>query len=110
MKIDWKLTSNGNVEIEKKDVLVEYKNNSIYYKDEYGTHVINEDNKTYERINKEDVFKVNFKEELLIVTFDNTSLSYKINALYEEIDNIIKLTYSLGEEEKIIEVKRRDNL
>lgn len=110
MKIDWKLISNGTIEIDKKNCFAEYKDNTIYYKDEYGTHVINRDNRTYERIGEEDIFRVDFENELLTVIFDNNNLKYKIDTKYEEIDNTIKLTYSLGEEEKIIEIKRSENV
>ena len=110
MKIDWKLFDDKETIIEKKDKLVKYEDGVIYYKDEYGTHRVDLINKIYERINESDIFRVDFTNEILTVKFANKDLKYNINAKFEEIDNIIRLTYSLGEEKKVIEITRKEEL
>ena len=100
----------NKLKIEKKDKLVKYGDGVIYYKDEYGTHRVDLINKIYERINESDIFRVDFTNEILTVKFANTDLKYNINAKFEEIDNIIRLTYSLGEEKKVIEITRKEEL
>ena len=110
MKIDWKLFDDKETIIEKKDKLVKYEDGVIYYKDEYGTHRVDLINKIYERINESDIFRVDFTNEILTLKFANTDLKYNINAKFEEIDNIIRLTYSLGEEKKVIEITRKEEL
>ena len=110
MKIDWKLFDDEETIIEKKDKLVKYEDGVIYYKDEYGTHRVDLINKIYERINESDIVRVDFTNEILTVKFANTDLKYNINAKFEEIDNIIRLTYSLGEEKKVIEITRKEEL
>lgn len=110
MKIDWKLFDDEETIIDEKDKLVKFKENVIYYKDEYGTHKVDLINKIYERINESDIFKVDFTNEILTVKFANADLKYNINANFEEIDNIIRLTYSLGEEKKVIEITRKEDL
>ena len=110
MKIDWKLFDDEETIIDEKDKLVKYEDNVIYYKDEYGTHRVDLINKIYERINESDIFRVDFTNEILTVKFSNTDLKYNINAKFEEIDNIIRLTYSLGEEKKVIEITRKEEL
>ena len=110
MKIDWKLFDDKETIIEKKDKLVKYDDGVIYYKDEYGTNRVDLINKIYERINESDIFRVDFTNEILTVKFANTDLKYNINAKFEEIDNIIRLTYSLGEEKKVIEITRKEEL
>lgn len=110
MKIDWKLFDDKETIIEKKDKLVKYEDGVIYYKDEYGTHRVDLINKIYERINESDIFRVDFTNEILTVKFDNADLKYNINASFEELDNIIRLTYSLGEEKKVIEITRKEEL
>ena len=110
MKIDWKLFDDEETIINEKDKIVKYEDNIIYYKDEYGTHKVDLNNKIYERINESDIFKIDFTNEILTVKFANADLKYNINANFEEIDNIIRLTYSLGEEKKVIEITRKEDL
>ena len=110
MKIDWKLFDDEETIINEKDKIVKYEDNIIYYKDEYGTHKVDLNNKIYERINESDIFKIDFTNEILTVKFANADLKYNINANFEEIDNIIRLTYSLGEEKKIIEITRQEDV
>ena len=110
MKIDWKLFDDKETIIEKKDKLVKYEDGVVYYKDEYGTHRVDLINKIYEKKNESDIFRVDFTNEILTVKFANTDLKYNINAKFEEIDNIIRLTYSLGEEKKVIEITRKEEL
>lgn len=109
MKIDWKLTSNGDVAIDTKDNLVEYKDGMITYVDEYGTHVVDTIRHIYERRHPDNIFRVSFDEELLTVIFDNENLKYDINAKYEIDGNKIKMTYSLGEEVKILEITKKED-
>ncbi len=108
MIIDWKLYDDEEILIETLENKVEFINDTIFYKDEYGTHAIDLINKTYERKNNEDTFKIDFKTEQLQVSFANTDLKYNINATFEEMDNIIRLTYSLGDEKKVIEITRKE--
>ena len=110
MKIDWKLFDDEETIIDEKDKLVKFKDNVIYYKDGYGTHKVDLNNKIYERINESVIFKIDFTNEILTVKFANADLKYNINANFEEIDNIIRLTYSLGEEKKVIEITRKEDL
>lgn len=107
MKIDWRLISNGEITIETFDNLVEFQNGIITYKDEYGTHLIDTYNRVYERMHPDNIFRINFNEELLTVIFDNEKLKYDIKAKYEEDNNIIRMIYSLGDEEKIIEITKK---
>ena len=110
MKIDWKLKNGDEIVFDEKNVVAKFENNVIYYKDEYGTHIVDRNKKTYERINTDNIFKVDFNESLLIVAFDNFKQRYDIVTKYEEIENLIRLTYSLGDEKKIIEITRKEEI
>lgn len=110
MKIDWKLKNGEEIVIDEKNKLVKIDDNVIYYNDEYGTHVIDRNNKIYERRSRSDIFKVDFKTSVLSVEFDNFKQKYDIKTKYEEKNNIIRLTYSLGDEKKVIEITRKEDL
>lgn len=110
MKIDWKLKNGSEVIIDEVDKDAKLENNIIYYVDEYGTHVIDRMNRIYERRSPEDIFRVDFNNNLLTVVFDSNSLKYDINTKYEEKNNKIILTYSLGDEIKVIEITRKEDL
>ncbi len=110
MKIDWKLKNGSEVIIDEVDKDAKLENNIIYYVDEYGTHVIDRMNRIYERRSPEDIFRVDFNNNLLTVIFDSNSLKYDINTKYEEKNNKIILTYSLGDEIKVIEITRKEDL
>lgn len=110
MKIDWKLKNGSEVIIDEVDKDAKLENNIIYYVDEYGTHVIDRMNRIYERRSPEDIFRVDFNNNLLTVIFENNSLKYDINTKYEEKNNKIILTYSLGDEIKVIEITRKEDL
>lgn len=110
MKIDWKLKNGSEVIIDEVDKDAKLENNIIYYIDEYGTHVIDRMNRIYERRSPEDIFRVDFNNNLLTVIFDSNSLKYDINTKYEEKNNKIILTYSLGDEIKVIEITRKEDL
>ncbi len=110
MKIDWKLKNGEEIVIDEKDKLVKIENNIIYYKDEYGTHIVDRNSKVYERRSSSDTFKVDFKTSVLTVEFDNFKQKYDIITKYEEMDNIIRLTYALGDEKKVIEITRKEEL
>ncbi len=110
MKIDWKLISDDEIIIDEKDKVVRIEQGVIYYEDEYGVHSIDQSRKIYERKGPEDIFKIDFNQSLLIVSFDNFKQKYDIISKYEEIDNIIRLTYSLGNDKKIIEITRKEDI
>ena len=110
MKIDWKLKNGSEVIIDEVDKDAKLENNIIYYIDKYGTHVIDRMNRIYERRSPEDIFRVDFNNNLLTVIFDSNSLKYDINTKYEEKNNKIILTYSLGDEIKVIEITRKEDL
>lgn len=109
MKIDWKLTSNGEVAIDTKDNLVEYKDGVITYVDEYGTHVVDLIRRIYERRHPDNIFRVSFDESLLTVMFGNENLKYDLKTKYEIDGNKIKMTYSLGDEVKILEITKKED-
>ena len=79
MKIDWKLKNGEEVIINEIDKAAKYEDNIIYYVDEYGTHVIDRNNRIYERRCPEDIFRVDFNNNLLTVIFENNNLKYDIN-------------------------------
>ena len=110
MKIDWKLKNGEEVIINEIDKAAKYEDNIIYYVDEYGTNVIDRNNRIYERRCPEDIFRVDFNNNLLTVIFENNNLKYDINTKYEEENNKIRLTYSLGDEIKVIEITRKEEL
>ena len=110
MKIDWKLINGDEVVIDEVNKIVKFEDNVIYYTDEFGTHVIDETNKIYERRNPEDIFRIDFNKNILTVIFSNTKLKYDIVTKYEEINNKIILSYSLGDEKKVIEITRKEEL
>ena len=87
MKIDWKLKNGEEVIINEIDKAAKYEDNIIYYVDEYGTHVIDRNNRIYERRCPEDIFRVDFNNNLLTVIFENNNLKYDINTKYEEAIN-----------------------
>ena len=108
MKIDWKLKNGEEVIINEIDKAAKYEDNIIYYVDEYGTHVIDRNNRIYERRCPEDIFRVDFNNNILTVKFASNDLKYNINTNYFEEDNIIRLTYSLADEKKVIEITRKE--
>ena len=110
MKIDWRLFDGEEIVIEELNKDVEFIDNTIYYIDEYGTHVVDLQNKIYERRSPEDIFRVDFNNNILTVKSASNDLKYNINTNYFEEDNIIRLTYSLGEEKKVIEITRKEEL
>lgn len=110
LKIDWKLISDDEVIIDEKDKEVKFEQGIIYYEDEYGTHSIDQNRKIYERKGPEDIFKIDFNQSLLFVSFDNYKQKYDIITKYEKIDNVIRLTYALGNEKKIIEITRKEDI
>ena len=111
MKIDWKLKNGEEVIINEIDKAAKYEDNIIYYVDEYGTHVIDRNNRIYERRCPEDIFRVDFNNNLLTVIFENNNLKYDINTKYEEY------LYFGGagrapkhDEIKVIEITRKEEL
>ena len=110
MKIDWKLKNGDEIVINEVDKDAKFEDNKIYYVDEYGTHVIDRTNRIYERRCPEDIFRVDFNNNLLTVIFENNNLKYDINTKYEEAENSIILTYSLGNEIKVIEITKKEEL
>ena len=110
MKIDWKVFSDNELIIKDLNKIVKYEDNIIYYSDEYGLHKIDLDKKVYERNNTDNIFKIDFNTEILTIKFDNNDLKYNINTNYEDDGTVIKLTYSLGDENKVIEVTRKEEL
>ena len=108
MKIDWRLFDGEEIVIEELNKDVEFIDNTIYYIDEYGTHVVDLQNKIYERSSPEDIFRVDFNNNILTVKFASNDLKYNINTNYFEEDNIIRLTYSLADEKKVIEITRKE--
>ena len=110
LKIDWKLISDDEIIIDEKDKVVKIEQDIIYYEDEYGMHSIDQNRKIYERKGPEDIFKIDFNQSLLIVSFDNFRQKYDIITNYEKIDNVIRLTYALGNEKKIIEITRKEDI
>ena len=110
MKIDWKLKNGDEIIIDEKNKDAKFEADIIYYVDEYGTHVIDRTNRIYERRCPEDIFKVDFNNNLLTVIFENNNLKYDINTKYEEENNKIRLTYSLGDEIKVIEITMKEDL
>lgn len=110
MKIDWKLKNFDEVVIDKKDVDAILDKNVIYYTDEYGTHVVDCDNKIYERRAEYDIFRVDFNKSLLTVIFNDNKLKYDIVTKYEDIKNKLILSYDLGNEKKVIEITRKEEL
>ena len=63
MKIDWKLLDNGEIVIDEVDKLTKFENNTIYYEDEYGIHVVDRTN----RIMNEDAQMIHFVLILKII-------------------------------------------
>ena len=110
MKIDWKLLDNGEIVIDEVDKLTKFENNTIYYEDEYGIHVVDRTNRIYERRCPDDTFRVDFKNNLLTVSFGSNNLKYDIKTNYEEKDELIILTYELGIEQKQIIIKRKEEI
>lgn len=110
MKIDSKLLDNGEIVIDEVDKLTKFENNTIYYEDEYGTHVVDRTNRIYERRCPDDTFRVDFKNNLLTVSFGSNNLKYDIKTNYEEKDELIILTYELGNEQKQIIIKRKEEI
>jgi len=110
MKIDWKLLDNGEIVIDEVDKLTKFENNTIYYEDEYGIHVVDRTNRIYERRCPDDTFRVDFKNNLLTVSFGSNNLKYDIKTNYEEKDELIILTYELGNEQKQIIIKRKEEI
>lgn len=110
MKIDWKLLDNGKIIIDEIDKTIKYVDNVIYYEDKYGTHVVDRTNRIYERRCPDDTFRVDFKNNLLTVSFGNNNLKYDIKTNYEEKDEQIILTYELGDENKQIIIKRKEEI
>ena len=88
MKIDWKLKNGEEVIINEIDKAAKYEDNIIYYVDEYGTHVIDRNNRIYERRCPEDIFRVDFNNNLLTVIFENNNLYMcKKHEYYEYFNN-----------------------
>ena len=110
MKIDWKLKNGDEIVIDEVDKDAKFEDNLLYYVDEYGTHVIDRINRIYERRCPEDTFKVDFNNNLLTIIFENNNLKYNINTKYAEENNKITLTYSLGDEIKVIEITRKEEI
>ena len=50
------------------------------------------------------------KNNLLTVSFGSNNLKYDIKTNYEEKDELIILTYELGNEEKQIIIKRKEEI
>ncbi len=106
MLIDWKLISDNEIIIEEHNKEAKFTDNILEYIDEYGTHIINLNEKTYARVTEDNTFKVDFINNILTITFLNQDLKYDIATSFLKDDNSITLTYSLGEENKTIIVTR----
>lgn len=101
-KINWQLLSDGNVLINNQNVDAKVTDEFIIYEDEFGTHSISKLNSTYQRIGKEDEMFIDFNKKNIIFKFDGHTLSYDIETSFEVKENIVKMSYNLGDEEKTI--------
>lgn len=109
-KVDWQLYSENNLIINNQNVEAEFNQNNIVYNDEFGKHIIDRKNKIYERIDNEDYMIINFNKNTITFKFNGETLEYDITSEYKEGENKISLIYSLGEEEKRIVIKKRDEI
>lgn len=101
-KINMTLLSNQKEVLKYKNIDAQYTKDNIIFNDKYGRHCINRNDKTYERRNERDIFTIDFIKQLCIISFDGKTLKYDINTKYIDTKEELRLTYSLGEEEKII--------
>ncbi len=110
MLINWKLFNNKEVVIDDANKEASFDNGVITYIDDYGIHKIDQNKKVYEKSNSDGIVKIDFKNNLLVIECDQFKQEYDIKTFYEQIDNIIRLTYFIGDEEKIIEITKGDVL
>lgn len=110
MLVDWKLKNGDEIVINDENVNVIYEDNIMRYIDKYGEHNIDVIKKIYEYKSKDGLFKVDFNKNIVTIEFDNFKQDYDIDSKYEEIDNIIRLVYSLGDEKKVIEITRKEEI
>lgn len=103
--INWQLLSN-NKEVISEKVECEFDNSILKYIEKDNTiNIIDLENETYTRDNEEFTFKINFKNRLFDYILKKEELSIEnavIDAKMAKDDNVIKLKYNLGEEEKEI--------
>lgn len=110
LKIDWKLLNDGEEIINNENQEARFEDNNIIYKDEYGEHIVDLDNKVYKRIAEDNTMSIDFKESILTIEFSNNKFDYVIDTKFKNEGNIIELEYSLGDEVKTIIIKRKEEL
>ncbi len=107
-KISWTLLNNDVVVINNELASATVDDITITYHDEFGTHIINKIDKTYERIGKDNIMKIDFKNSTVSFKFDQEKVDYDIKTKYIEKEKIITLKYNFGDGEKQIIIKRID--
>ena len=110
LTIDWRLLTNNEEVINDQNKIVEYANDIIKYTDEYGIHEVDICNKIYIKKSPDNIFKIDFDNNLLTISFDSQTLKFDIQSEFNEINNGWQLCYSLGEEQQVIEIIRKEEI
>lgn len=105
-KISWQVKSNHELVIDDHNKEAIFNNKKIEYIDNYGIHNIDLINKIYKRKDTNLEMTVDFNINTFVIIFDDKRLEYDIKTSLNIGDNIVKLTYSLGDEIKEIIVMK----
>lgn len=109
-KINWQLYIEDTLIINNLNVEAEVTNENICYTDEFGKHIIDKLNRTYQRIGDSDEMIIDFKKNSITFKFDGQVLEYDIESSFETNDKSVFIVYTLGDEKKkLLVTERRDN-
>ena len=108
-KIDWKVYSNNKLIIDNNNVKCNlYSSNIIEFKDEYGKHIIDLENKTYSKVGNDNKMVIDFIAKTCEFIFEkNEKCTFDIDCNIKIKENHIEILYSFDEDEKkiLIELK-----
>lgn len=102
--ISWKVYDGDKLIINEENIKANISDNILTYVDQYGTHIIDKEDKKYKKISDESTMIVDFRKNMITFEFDGQALKYDIDTKFTD-GSVLELEYSIGDEVKKIIVK-----
>jgi len=104
--LDWVLFTNDLKEVELLNKEGIFNEERIVLEEEYGKHVIDRINKIWKKEGVNNSFVIDCVNKTFKIMFDGKELIYDIDVSYIDDKDSIKITYSYGDEVKVLNVRR----
>ena len=108
--ISWQVYNDDNLTIDEENVKIIKENNLLIYNDDYGKHEIDLQEKTYQKVNGDEIFRIDFLKNTLYVAFDAQNFTFDIEANYQDDGQIIIMEYALGDNKNKIVITRKEEI